>query len=298
MNKIWDVLVIGAGPAGLGAATAAAGEGVSCACIDRLGPGGALMNLGHVQDYPDAAPDAASDATGADLAAGLTDAATAAGVELLFGEVQRLEGGPPWSVVADGETHRARAVVLATGLSAGTLGVPDEESFEGRGLSHCAACDGLLFSGQNVVVTGNDRWTTAEALELAGMAAAVTLVGDPGMAPPADNVTVMPGRVVALAGAEGLERVTVRGPDGVERDLAAEGLFAYLDKQPLLGFAAGRIALDATGRAVVDEDMRASAAGLFAAGDVRAGSPQTLAAALEDGRRAGLAAAAFVRRTD
>ena len=172
MNQQWDVFVIGAGVAGLAAAGAAAAAGLSCACIDRIGPGGTAMNLSRLHDYPDA-----PEMGGGDLIAQLMDTALEAGAEMLFGEVQLVTGGAPWTVQTDDGAHTARAVIVATGLSVGTLGVPDEERFEGRGLSHCAACDGPMFAGQNVSVVGNDRWTEQEALELTEVAGHVTLIG-------------------------------------------------------------------------------------------------------------------------
>ena len=290
MRRQWDVVVIGAGVAGLSAAEAAAQRGASCACVDRLGPGGTAMNLGHVQGYPDAANDHIS---GADFIAQLLDGATEAGVELVFGEVQGLAGGPPWVVTTDEEEHEARAVIVATGLSAGSLGVANEADYEGRGLSHCAASDGPLFAGQDVVVTGNYRWTVQEAEELAAMVASVTLVAETDSH--AEGVTVLPGRIVALKGADGLDAVVV-AHEGAQQEVPARGLFAYLDRQPQLAFAGDLLPRDANGRVEVDETFLSRVPFIFAVGDVRAGSAETVADAVSDGRAAGLAAAGLLKR--
>ncbi len=90
---------------------------------------------------------------GTDMAARLTDDAVGAGVEIGFGEVTSITGSGPFTIeTADGEQHEGRAIVVATGLNKGKLGVPEEENYEGRGLSHCAICDGPLYAGQSVIV--------------------------------------------------------------------------------------------------------------------------------------------------
>ena len=292
MRREWDVVVIGAGVAGLTAAQTVTSQGLSCACIDRLGPGGALMNLGRIHDWPDAEPGA----TGADVIAALSDKAMEAGAEMVFGEVRRLSGGPPWIVATDDEEHEAKLVILATGLSAGSLGIANEEEFEGRGLSHCATCDGPMFAGQNVVVTGDDRWTAHEALELADTAAQVTLVGAAPDAPhAAGNLATVLGRIVELRGAAGLESVIVEHA-GARQELPATGLFAYQDRRPQLGFLGEPLPTDARGWVLVDGTLQTRVPFIFAIGDVRSGSAESVAGAVSDGRAAGLAAAGLLKR--
>ncbi len=144
----YDVIVIGAGPAGLTAATDAARAGLKALCLDKLAPGGVLINLGELHDFEEIW-------NGPDMAARMTDDATVAGVEIGFGEVTGLSGSGPWTVeTAEGEKHAARAVVIATGLNKGKLGLPNEADYEGRGISHCAHCDGPLYAGLPVVVAG------------------------------------------------------------------------------------------------------------------------------------------------
>lgn len=282
----WDVVVIGAGAAGLSAATAVAGAGLSCLVIDRVGGGGELMNLGPLHDCP-GLPEGTA---GPDLAAGLLDAAMAAGAELALGEVAALTGGSPWSVATAEEMHAARAVILACGLAPGRLGVAGEEAFEGRGLSHCAACDGPLYRGQPVVVAGVDRWAVQEAMDLSAIASQVTLVTQGGTVQAPGDVHVIAGEVAGLEGEAGLEAVLVLHEDGTQR-LPTRAIFVQSGRVPALGFAPGALSFAEHGRLWVDASLQCSMPLLFAAGDIRAGAIALVREAMADGKRAGLAAA-------
>lgn len=281
----FDVIVVGAGPAGLTAATGAARAGLKALCLDKLAPGGALINLAELHDVE-------GDADGPQIASKLTDEATEAGVELGFGEVVKLTGSGPWTVeTADGEQHTGRAVVIATGLSKGTLGLPEESEYDGRGLSHCASCDGPLYAGRPVVVAGTEGWAPREAAELQVVAGDVTVIGKPAASLP-DGVHHLDGRIVALEGADGLESVVVETSSesgGTRKTIPASAVFVYVGQSPAAEFLAETLARDATGHIVVDDGCRTSAATAFAVGDVRAGARHYLADAIADGQRAGQA---------
>lgn len=277
----WDVVVIGGGAAGLSAAATAATSGLSCLVIDRMGGGGELMNLGSLLDLDE-------ELTGPDLAGRLLEEATTAGTELGVAEVSGLAPeGTGWRVATDDETHTARSVILAIGLAPGTLGLDGEDTYEGRGLSHCAACDGPLFRGEPVVVAGADRWAQLEAHELAATASQVTLVTQGAPEPAIEGVTVIQGRITALEGASGLDSVLVQ-PDagGAPQSLPTSVVFIQTGRRPALGFAPDGLARDPDGRLVTDAALQCSLPRLFAAGDARSGAPRTLAAAMAEGRRA------------
>jgi thioredoxin reductase (NADPH) len=281
----FDVIVVGAGPAGLTAATGAARAGLKALCLDKLAPGGTLINLAELHDVE-------GHADGPQIASQLTDEATEAGVELGFGEVVKLTGSGPWTVeTADGEQHTGRAVVIATGLSKGTLGLPEEGEYDGRGLSHCASCDGPLYAGRPVVVAGTEGWAPREAAELQVVAGDVTVIGKPA-ASLSDGVHHLDGRIVALEGSDGLQSVVVETSSesgGTRKTIPASAVFVYVGQSPAAEFLAETLARDATGHIVVDEGGRTSAATAFAVGDVRAGARHYLADAIADGQRAGQA---------
>ncbi|MCW5735274.1 MAG: NAD(P)/FAD-dependent oxidoreductase [Enhydrobacter sp.] len=274
----YDVIVIGGGPAGLTAATEAARAGLKVSCLDKLAPGGALINLGELHD---------SDETGngPDVASRLTDDATVAGVELGFGEVSGVAGTGPFEVATtDGETHTTRAVVVATGLNKGKLGLPNEEEYEGRGISHCAHCDAPLYAGLPVMVAGAGGWADLEAKELVGVASEITMIdATPGETLP--DVQRMEGRIVGLAGSNGLESVTVETA-GQRKTVPTSAVFVYVGQSPAAEFLPDSLARDASGHIVVDAEGRTAMPMVFAAGDVRAGARYYLSDAIADGQRA------------
>lgn len=284
-SRTTDVVVIGCGPAGLAAAEAVAARGLACIAIDRMGPGGQLMNLGPVKGVAGLDPDA----MGPDLVAMLTDKAMTAGAELAIDDVQRVAcDGNGWLVEALEERFRARAVIVAAGLTPGTTGLSGEAHYEGRGLSHCAHCDAPLYAGKPVAVAGGDAWSIEEAIELAGHASRVALVVDGKLTASADrlatlvglsNVTAIEGRITGLDGADLLEHVDVSGGGSPVR-VAANGLFLYTGRLPSRAFL--EPALDTAG-------------GLFWAGDVRQASTPAIAEAIADGERAGHNACEWVK---
>jgi thioredoxin reductase (NADPH) len=285
----YDVIVIGAGPAGLTAATEAARAGLKCLCLDKLAPGGVLINLGELHDFDEIF-------TGTQMASLMTDDAVVAGVEIGFGEVTKLSGNGPWTVeTAEGELHTARAVVVATGLNKGRLGLANEEQYEGQGISHCAACDGPLYTGLPVVVAGADGWAALEAQELTGLAGTVTVVGSPPKEKP-EGITFIDGRIVGLEGNNGLQSIVVES-GSARNTIPASAVFVYVGQSPAAEFAPESLARDATGHIVVDEEGRTSASGVFAAGDVRGGGRQYLTDAIADGQRAAKAVVAALAKT-
>jgi thioredoxin reductase (NADPH) len=284
----YDVIVIGAGPAGLITATEVARTGLKTLCIDKLAPGGQLINLTELHEFEEPWG-------GPDMAARLTDEAAVAGVELGFGEVTALSGGDPWTLqTADGEAHTARLLVVATGLNKGKLGLPNEADFEGRGVSHCASCDGPLFAGLPVVVAGAAGWAGMEARELAGVAGHVTVVDTSDAATP-DGIERISGRIVGLEGANGLDHVVVES-DGQQKSIPASAVFVYVGQSPAAEFLPDSLARDATGHIVVDAEGRTSVPTIYAVGDVRAGTRPYLNEAVADGERAAKAIVAALKK--
>ncbi|MGY1834428.1 FAD-dependent oxidoreductase [Blastococcus sp. SYSU DS0510] len=290
MSTDWDVAVVGAGVAGLTAARVAAAAGLRVVAYDRMAPGGQLVNLTSVHDYPRPGQVVGS----AGLMSRLVAEAEAAGVVMAFDEVTRVRPGTPARLETSGGAATAGAVVVATGLGARRLGLPGEEELVGRGISTCAGCDGPLFRGRPVVVVGDDEWTAEEALELAEVASAVTVLvpGEPRWdadrarrLAAADRVEVLTGASVTALRGEGLLAGVVVDTPGGERELGADGLFPYVGRRGPGGLVES-VPADGAGRLLAD-GVRTGAGTVVVAGDARSGAAQSVAAAVEDGTAAG-----------
>ncbi len=297
-----DIIVIGAGVAGLTAARVAAEAGARVLVIERLSAGGQVSTIDRIVNFP-----GHDEIGGYELGPMLQDAAEAAGAELALAEVTGLAriGGRWWLTTPEGD-FTAQAVIVATGSTRRPLGVPGEADFTGRGVSHCASCDGGFFRGQRVVVVGGGDSALDEALVLAPVVGGVLLVhrgagftatqGQEAVIRAAGNISVQPqAEVVAVLGdASGMTGVTLR-QNGAERTEAASGLFVYVGLSPNTDFLADLASRDAAGRLVVTGGLQTSAPALYAAGDLRAGSIGLIHEAVSDGERAARSALAGLR---
>lgn len=291
----YDVVVIGAGAAGLTAAREAAAGGARTLLVDRLGVGGQVLTVEGIENFP--GTDGA--VAGFDLGTQLLEQAEDAGAEVLLDEIAGLAPDGDGFLVSGGEREvTARAVVVAAGSTRRALGVPGEERLEGSGVSHCASCDGPFFRQKRVVVVGGGDSAMDEARILAGFADEV-LVVHRGEQPTARSELVTrtlaePGvRVVARAtvsevhGDDRLEAVTVRDVvTGEEHREEAQGLFVYVGLDPNTAWLAELVDLDDDGRIVVDDRLATRQPRLYAAGDLRSGSAAMLAESVADGERA------------
>ena len=301
-----DLAIIGAGAAGLTAAAVAARSGLDVVVIERMGVGGQVMTVGRIDNLPDHPEGIA----GFDFGPSLQEAAEDAGASFALDTVVRLEPASTLDAAArhvlhcEGETVAARAVLVAAGSTRRKLGVPGEAAFEGRGVSHCACCDGPLFSGEPVCVVGGGDSAVGEAIALAAHASAVTLVFE-GSAPHAQpyllealarlpNVSLRPNaRVTAIDGQDSVTGVQLHTDTGNQR-LPSTGVFIYAGLVPAHGFLGEALALDPEGRVMADAGWRSSVPGIHVAGDIRSGVPYTLVAAIEDGAAAAHAIVQFL----
>src|SRR5215475_15983215 len=170
-----DIIVVGSGLAGLTAGLFAARHGLSTLIVESNIPGGHLISIEKIEDFP-GFPDGIS---GYDLCPDLQRQAADQGAEFQRAEVLGLElQDRLWGVVTGEERHRAKAVIVATGSTLKNLGVPGEERLTGRGVSHCASCDGPLYNGQTVGVAGGGDSALQEALALTSYAERVLLFHD------------------------------------------------------------------------------------------------------------------------
>ncbi|HVV92804.1 MAG TPA: FAD-dependent oxidoreductase [Hyphomicrobiales bacterium] len=298
----FDLVIVGAGVAGLTAATTAGRFGLRTAVVDRLGAGGQIVNAERIENLPGLAEGIG----GFELGPLLQEQAEAAGAAFLLDDIEAIEAdGAAWVVRGTEDSLKAPAVILATGSQPRTLGVPGEEEFRGRGVSHCATCDGPLFAGKTVAVVGGGDAALDEAAVLAAHAATVTVYLR-AEAPRAQailrqqageraNLTLVGGATVeAITGGDGVAAIRVRR-DGAVQEVPVEGVFVYIGTEPETGFLRGVVDLDPAGHVATDILMRTSRPGLFAAGDVRQHSVALLPAVAGDGATAAISAFRHLR---
>jgi len=294
--------VIGAGVAGLTAAMHAARYGLRVAVVERMGVGGQIAAAERIENFP-GFPQGLS---GAELGPLLHEQADSAGAEFVLDTVEGIAVDGDWRVVnGASEPLKARAVIVAAGSALKSLGVPGEEAFLGRGVSHCASCDGHFFAGQDVCVIGGGDSALDEALVLTEHAARVAIIHR-GATFDAQRVLIdrangkieiVPSTAVEeIFGEASVSGVRLR--DLISRkvhDRAVNGVFVYVGLEPNTAFLRGVVALDAAGHIDTDIMMRTSVAGIFAAGDIRVHSVAQLAAVAGDGATAAIAAWRYLK---
>ncbi len=298
----YDIIVIGGGIAGMSAALTAARAGRRTAILTGGVPGGELLNIERV----DGLPGHEAGIAGYDLCPITQELADAAGAEFIMEHAAALApDGDGWRVTGEGGDYSARAVILAMGAHVARLGVPGEEEFTGKGVSHCATCDGPLLRGKVAVVAGGGDSGMQEALTLAQHVARVVLVERSGaLAGQASyiaeveaqpKIEVLTGHaVVAVEGDDKVAGVRLRDvSSGAEHTVEAQGLFSFVGLTPNVGLVEGVVDLAADGRVAVDASLRTSARGIFAAGNVRTGNGWRAASAMGDGATAAHAASAY-----
>ncbi len=304
MAETCDIIVIGGGAAGFSAGLYAARGGCRTVLLERFSAGGQVLNCERIENYP-GFPDGVAGYTLGPL---LQQQAMSFGLDMRLTEVAsvRLEGADRVLDTDAGEL-RARALIVASGSRFASLGIPGEEAFAGRGVSHCAACDGAFFTDRPVVVVGGGDAALDEGLHLTQYASEVTLVHRrdtlracralQDRARRADRLRFRWNTALrAIEGGEGVERVQLEDlQTGQSSRLEVAGVFIYVGLTPNTGFLNGSVDLNAQGQVMTDLRMRTAVPGILAAGDVRAESSRQLVSAAGDGATAGLAAVRYVQ---
>jgi thioredoxin reductase (NADPH) len=300
----FDLIVIGAGVAGLTAAMHAGRYGLAVAVVERLSVGGQIASAERIENFP-GCPQGLS---GVELGPLLHEQAEAAGAEFMLDTVEGITVDGGWRLVqCSGETLRTRAIIVAAGSTLRSLGIPGEERLLGKGVSHCASCDGHFFAGQDVCVIGGGDSALDEALVLTEHAARVLVIHRSAV-PAAQRVLVE--RAAANPKIEFLPATEVEeilGDDAVSavrlREVASattqerpvKGVFVYVGLEPNTAFLRGAVALDPAGHIETDIMMATSVPGIFAAGDIRRHAVALLAAAAGDGATAAVAAFRYLK---
>lgn len=300
---MYDVIVVGGGPAGLTAALYAARAGKDVLVLERESTGGQINYSPLVDNYP-----GLPGMSGSQFAQALTQQALDQGVHIREEEVTFLRTqGELLELTTPQGRYSAIALVLATGVTHRKLGLEGEDELVGAGVSYCAVCDGAFYQGRPVAVVGGGDTALQEALFLSARCSKVTLIhrrdlfrGESRLVEQLrgrDNVEFLLSAAVEKlhAGPEGLTGLTVRDLKGDQTlELAVDGLFVAVGQQPQNQLFANLVMTDDRGYFLAGEDCATSLPGVFAAGDCRVKSVRQLTTAVGDGAVAGLAASRYV----
>lgn len=298
---MYDIIIIGGGPAGLTAATYAARAGKRTLVIEKNTFGGQITWSPKVENFP-----GMLSVSGTELGDKLLEQAMAQGAEVELDEVAGIDAADEGKTVrcTSGAHFQARALILATGAGPRMLGLPREEELTGSGVCFCAVCDGAFYKGQDVAVNGGGNSALQDALLLSDKCRKVYLIHRrESFRAEAKLVEALRARenVEFVLGAEITELVgeaELRGvklkQNGQTRTLAVTGLFVAIGHAPDNAVAAEYIELDGAGYAAAGEDCRTRTPGIFVAGDCRKKPVHQLTTAVADGSAAALAACEYL----
>jgi len=294
----YDTIIIGGGPAGYTAGIYAARSGMKTLLIEGAATVSQITITDLIENYP-GIPDGIN---GFDLMQLFKKQALHFGLEMVTGDVQSITQNSTdpiiWDVILTDKLYRTLSVIAATGAQWNKLGVPGEEEFAGKGVSYCATCDGPFYRDRDVVVVGGGDTAIQEALFLTHFARKVTVIHRRDRLRAA---AILQKRAFAekkiefawqstLAGITGKDFVTgvkvADVPSGVIRDIEAEGVFIFVGLTPNTAVFRDVLSLDKGGYIITDDNMKTSAAGVFAAGDCRAKPFRQVVTAAGDGANA------------
>ncbi|ABJ67541.1 thioredoxin-disulfide reductase [Pediococcus pentosaceus] len=304
MTKQYDVVIIGAGPAGMTAALYASRANLSVVMLDRGIYGGQMNNTADIENFP-----GFKSVLGPDLSKDMYESSTQFGAEYAYGSVESIrDDGATKLVKTDmGDEFEAKVVIIGTGSEYKKLGVPGEEDFSGRGVSYCAVCDGAFFKGTDVVVVGGGDSAIEEGLYLTQLASKVTvihrrdqlraqkIIQDRAFANPKMEF-VWNSNVTEVVGEGKVTGVKVNNNQtGEDSFIEAAGIFIYVGVKPMTAAFADLGILDEQGWIPTDDHMHTKVPGILAVGDVRKKDLRQITTAVGDGGVAGQQAYEYIQ---
>lgn len=292
MSHIYDMIIIGGGPAGYTAALYAARAGLDTVIIEKMSVGGQMAVTDIIDNYPGFA----KGIDGFDLGMKMQAGAERFGAKTVYGEVHSVTlEGTIKTVVCDGGEYLAKTVVIATGADPRELGIEGERELIGRGVHYCAHCDGRFYKDKVVMVVGGGNTAVSDAIYLSRLAKKVILVHrrdtlratkiyhEPLMK--CENVEYQWNSKIAQFLVDGkiVGARLVNVKTGAESDVPCDGIFVSIGRNPATALFDGQLELDASGYIVADESTKTNLAGVFAVGDVRTKVLRQVVTAVSDG---------------
>lgn len=302
MTKHYDIIVIGAGPAGLTAAIYARRAAKTVLVLEANTYGGQIINAHDIENYP-----AEAHISGPDFAKKLYQQATDLGAEVEFEKVTEIKDGEIKTVVTEDEDYEAGAVIIATGSGNRKLGLEKEDELVGRGISYCATCDGAFFKDKTVAVVGGGNTALASALYLADIAEKVYLIhrrdafrgAEASVAKVKEKPNIelaLNSQVTELIADKKLQAIKVENKDGSAKQLEVDGLFITIGHAPETKEFANLIKLDKDGYVAAGENCHTNIEGIFVAGDNRTKEVRQIVTATSDGAIAATEAVNYLNR--
>lgn len=302
-EKIYDVVIIGAGPAGMTAAVYTSRANLSTLMIERGIPGGQMASTEEVENYP-----GFETILGPELSTKMFEHAKKFGAEYAYGDVSEIIDGEEYKTIISGKKqYKTRTIIVATGAEYKKLGIPGETELGGRGVSYCAVCDGAFFKQKNLIVIGGGDSAVEEGIFLTRFADKVTIVHR------RDKLRaqkIIQDRAFANDKIEFVWNTTVKEihevdgkvgkvtlvstVDGEEKEAATDGVFVYVGTLPLTAPFASFNILNDEGYIVTNEKMETAVPGIYAAGDVREKTLRQIVTATGDGSIAAQSAQHFI----
>lgn len=302
-EKIYDVVIIGAGPAGMTAAVYASRANLSTIMIERGIPGGQMANTEEVENYP-----GFETILGPELSTKMFEHAKKFGAEYVYGDVTEIIDGEEYKTIKAGaKEYKTRSIIITTGAEYKKMGVPGEKELGGRGVSYCAVCDGAFFKQKNLVVVGGGDSAVEEGVYLTRFAEKVTIVHR------RDKLRaqkILQDRAFANEKIDFIWNHTVKQinekdgkvgsvtlvstVDGSEQEFATDGVFVYIGMVPLTQPFKDLGIVNEHGYIVTNDKMETSVKGIFAAGDVREKMLRQIVTATGDGSIAAQSAQSYV----
>ncbi|MSQ23316.1 MAG: thioredoxin-disulfide reductase [Chloroflexi bacterium] len=302
-DEIWDVLIVGAGPAGLTAGLYAARANLHSVLIEKLAPGGELLNTDLIEDYP-----GFISTTGFELAQKMEEHARKFGLEIEQASVTAIKANDGMFITEteEGTEYRSKTVIMTAGGVPKKLEVPGEAEMAGHGVSYCAVCDGPLFRNKVVAVAGGGDSAFQEGIYLTRHASKVYIIhrrdefrASPDLQAKAKanpKIEFITSAVIdEIGGSPNVEWAAVRSlKDGSVTKVPLDGVFVFIGFSPNSGLFSGHLNHDEQGFLLTNDHMETGVPGLYAAGDVRSQLARQITTAVGDATTAAIAAEHYI----
>lgn len=295
---MYDIAIVGAGPAGLTAGIYAVRANKKVIVFEALTAGGQIINTSHIDNYP-----VAPHITGLEFGQTLEKQAKDLGVEIEYSEVTHIaKERDGFTIITEDETYFSRAVIIASGTSPRKLGLENEDVFAGKGISYCATCDGAFYKGKTVAVNGGGNSALHEALYLSDIATKVYLIHRRNEFRASDNLVdkvkakdnielVLESNIIELLGDGHLQGIKT----DTGREIELDGLFVSIGRTPNTKNLIDGLELVEGDYAKANEDCHTNIPGVFVAGDVRSKELRQLVTATSDGAIAATEAVNYLK---